>query len=225
MSPKSTTYHHGDLRRRLIRTAEDLIAKQGVEAVTMRMLSRQIGVSHTAAYRHFRDKQALLCALAQNGFTALAQKFQELAPELQNKPLALIRAQGKVYIDFALENPARYRIMFGHVLINHRDRDQLNQAVRQAFAHLLQAIEQGQRTGDIRPGSPLELASVNWSMVHGLSQSAIDGQLLPSLMNVSGKPTEQELTRLTSLVLDTLVAGLVPKDEETMQRIVKKIWS
>ncbi len=137
--------------------------------------------------------------------------------------LALIRAQGKAYIDFALENPARYRIMFSHMLINHRDRDQLNQVVRQAFAHPLQAIEQGQQTGDIRAGSPLELASVNWSMVHGLSQSAIDGQLLPSLMNASDGPKDQELARLTSLVLNTLVAGLVPKDEDTLQRIEKKV--
>ncbi len=222
MSPKNITYHHGNLRQRLIHTAENLIAKQGIEAVTMRVLSRKIGVSHTAAYRHFRDKQELLSALAQNGFEKLEQKFQEVSQDLQDNPLGLILAIGRTYIDFAFENPARYRIMFGHILIDNRDKHTLNQAVQQTFAYLLKAIEKGQQRGDIRSDNPVELASLSWSMVHGFSQSAIDGQLLPSLMNASGDPTDQELARLTGLVLDALVSGLALKNEKADHKVEKK---
>ncbi len=213
MSPKKNTYHHGDLRRRLIRTAEDLIAKQGMDAVTMRLLSRKIGVSHTAAYRHFRDKSELLCALAENGFLELEKRFQGLSPDLREKPLEWIAALGKTYIDFALENPSRYRTMFGDVLMNERQRPQLNQAVSRAFAHLLSAIEQGQQSGVFRSGNPQELASMSWSMVHGFSHLAIDGQLQPTLTTVSRHVTERDLGRLIQMTLDALVAGLVPEND------------
>lgn len=180
------TYHHGDLRQRLILTAERLITEHGVSALSMRLLSCEIGVSHTAAYRHFRDKQALLCALAENGFADLARKFEALASPCQNQPLMLILAMGNAYIDFALENPARYRIMFGHLLIRFKDEPQLNKAVRKAFAPLLLAISNGQQIGEVRRGRPLELASMCWAVVHGFSQSIMDSQSLPVLMDAFG---------------------------------------
>jgi AcrR family transcriptional regulator len=218
MSSKRMTYHHGDLRRQLIQTAETLIAKQGVEAISMRTLSREIGVSHTAAYRHFQDKQELLRALAQNGFAALAQRLERVAAQWRDNPLAHILAQGKAYIDFALENPSRYRIMFGPILIHNRIEPEFNQAVRQAFTPLLSAIAQGQQRKEIRNDNVLELASMCWSLVHGFSQSIIDGQLLPVLMDASGGLTKKEIARLTGLVLDTVVSGLMPREESITQR-------
>jgi AcrR family transcriptional regulator len=217
MSAKRMTYHHGDLRRRLIQTAETLIAEQGAETLSMRNLSREIGVSHTAAYRHFRDKQELLRALAQNGFASLAERLERLSAQWRDNPLAHILAQGKAYIDFALENPSRYRIMFGPILIHNRIEPEFNQAVRMAFAPLLSAIAQGQQRKEIRDGNILELASLCWSLVHGLSQSIIDGQLLPVLMDASGGLTKKEIARLTRLVLDTVVSGLIPREESISQ--------
>ena len=219
MGTKRTTYHYGDLRQRLIQTAESLIAKQGVEAISMRTLSREIGVSHTAAYRHFRDKEALLSALAKNGFYDLAQRLEKLAAQWRQNPLAHIVAQERIYIDFALENPSRYRIMFGPVMIHNRIEPEFNQAVQQAFDPLLRAIVQGQQKKEIRDGDVLELASMCWSMVHGLCLSIMDSRLLRVLMDASGGLSKNEIARLTRRVLDTVVSGLVSGQESVTQRI------
>jgi len=215
------SYHHGDLRRRLINSAEEIITSQGLEALTLRLLSRRIGVSHTAAYRHFKGKHEIFSAIALEGFRELESRFQELDPKNSLAALDLIHAIGRAYVEFALENPARYRVMFGHVLLRRDRSPDLSQAARQAFNRLQRAIEDGQNNGQVRPGSAIELTSVGWSMAHGITQLLIDGQLLsqkggpltPALISAPGRGMEGDTARLVDTALDTMTAGLAaPKN-------------
>lgn len=96
------TYHHGELRAALLSAAAKILEREGREAISLRDLARRAGVSHTAPYRHFADRQALLAALADEGFALLAK-------ELEGKAW---REQAVAYVRFALANPERFRLMF-----------------------------------------------------------------------------------------------------------------
>ncbi len=217
MARKQSSYHHGDLRRMLISTAEEIITSQGLEAFTLRQLSKRIGVSHTAAYRHFKNKHELFCTLALEGFKELEARFQKIDPKDHMSPREQISAIGKAYIEFALENPARFRVMFGQVLVGQELPPELTQAVGDTFNSLRKAIERGQEMGAVRDGDPLALTSVGWSMAHGISQLLIDGQLAiinggqaaPALITNSDVPADQDTKRLIDIAVETMTAGLM----------------
>ena len=97
-----STYHHGDLRPALLRAAAKILEKEGTGAISLRELARRTGVSHTAPYRHFADREALLAALAEEGFALLGG-------DLEGKAW---REQAVAYVRFALANPERFRLMF-----------------------------------------------------------------------------------------------------------------
>src|SRR5258706_5091870 len=97
-----STYHHGELRPTLLGTAAKILEKEGRDAISLRDLARRAGVSHNATYRHFADRQALLAALAEEGFALLAAALEGKA----------WRDQAKAYLRFGLANPERFRLMF-----------------------------------------------------------------------------------------------------------------
>lgn len=97
-----STYHHGELRPALLREAAKILEREGGQAISLRDLARRAGVSHMAPYRHFPDREALLAALAEEGFELLAR-------ELEGKPW---REQAVAYVRFALAHPERFRLMF-----------------------------------------------------------------------------------------------------------------
>lgn len=167
-------YHHGNLRSALIEAGLAALEKTESGDVSLRALAREIGVSANAAYRHFEDKDALLSALAAEGFRRFgagqAQAMQG-HPEL----IAARRAAGRAYIDFARANPALFRLMFGHFLHGKVDGD-LRIAAMNAFQGLLDAsaLEAGTDAADERA---LLTAIMRWGLVHGLSHLLLDGQL------------------------------------------------
>src|SRR5258706_6042474 len=100
---KKSAYHHGDLRAALLRSAADLLEDQGPGGVLLREVARREGVSHNAPYRHFPDRDALLVALATEGFAILAERLKASAG----------KEDAVAYVRFALEHPHRFRLMFG----------------------------------------------------------------------------------------------------------------
>jgi len=100
------TYHHGNLRKSLLDRAAQVIAENGVEALSLRALARDIGVSHAAPARHFKDKKALLSALATEGNKRLTTAVTDAANAVGPDPVARYNAMGKAVIRFAIENPA-----------------------------------------------------------------------------------------------------------------------
>src|SRR5947208_1819922 len=105
-------YHHGDLRRALIDEAVRTIQAHGVENLTLRTAGERLGVSRTALYRHFSDKQALLAAVGREGFRMLRESTLD-AWDKNGQGRAGFEAMGTAYIDFAIAHPSHYRVMFG----------------------------------------------------------------------------------------------------------------
>lgn len=112
-------YHHGDLRAALIAAATRLVAAHGTEGFSLREAAAQVGVSPSAAYRHFADKRDLLAAVAREGFIALAEALQRAAARARSartrrpRSVAVFEAQALAYVRFAVAHPAQFQVMFG----------------------------------------------------------------------------------------------------------------
>jgi AcrR family transcriptional regulator len=159
-APARSTYHHGALRPALIAAARALLDEGGPNAVGLRETARRVGVSPTATYRHFRDKDSLLAAVAAEGFWAFGVALDAAARDGQPRS-----AMGRAYVEFALANPGLFRLMFG-AQIRERDKfPELTEAADAAFARLKAAA--------VTEGA----AVAAWSLVHGLSHLLLDGML------------------------------------------------
>jgi len=162
---RTRRYHHGDLRAALLRAAGEIIEEQGVAALSLREAARRAGVSHNAPYRHFAEREALLAALAAEGF---AQLGRALETGVAQGP----KARGEAYLRFALAHPQRFRLMFGG-LLRLDAHPALREAAGLTYAGLVRAIEPLAGA----QGAPTAAAAA-WSLVHGLAQLLLDGHFL-----------------------------------------------
>jgi AcrR family transcriptional regulator len=151
-----STYHHGSLRPALLRAAGKTLEKEGAGALSLRAAARNAGVSHNAPYRHFEDRDALLAALAAEGFELLGEAMRDHSG----------REMGEAYVRFALTHPQRFRLMFGGVL-PMAQHPQLGEAASRAYEALLGAFKE-------LPNAELAAAAA-WSLVHGLAHLVLDG--------------------------------------------------
>lgn len=163
-------YHHGNLRGELLTEAERVLVSDGVEALSLRALARTLGVSHAAPARHFRDRQALLDALALEGFSRLNTELRAAATGTDALPhqfTALVRS----YVAFATTHSPLLSLMYAH----KRDEsasDELRAAGHASLGLVTDLVIDGQRTGLLRRGDPERLALLAFSMVHGLATLA-----------------------------------------------------
>jgi AcrR family transcriptional regulator len=175
-------YHHGDLRRALLLEAVRTIQTQGAEALTLRGVGDRLGVSRTALYRHFADKQALLEEVAADGFRMLRTALLE-AWTVAGQGRAGLDAMGVAYVRFALAHPSHYRVMFGGLRERREKRYQPEggDESTDAFRVLVEAIVAEQAAGRVRDDEPMPLALYIWSVVHGVAMLGLDGMLPPDL--------------------------------------------
>jgi AcrR family transcriptional regulator len=166
-------YHHGNLRPALLAAAEELLVEGGIEALSWRAIARRAGVSPGAPYHHFADKAALLTALAQQHLAELDRRFQAACAEYAD-PHEQLRALGMVYVDYALDHPAAFRLMF---------RPEIGSpfgsapAATPVFGVLLQVVRacRADNAGD--PADTERVAFAAWGLVHGLAALLLDGPL------------------------------------------------
>jgi len=169
-----------DTRDRIVEEARDLYLKEGLAGLSMRKVAERVGVSATALYRHFEDKQALLLAVVQTGFDRFTTYL--LRGLAGKSPGARLAKTGEGYLRFALENPADYRIMFmsmredlGYDRFPARSKENLSRS----FQLLVDRTRECQEAGLIRPGDPREIAVLIWSFVHGLVSLYLAGHMGP----------------------------------------------
>ncbi len=167
-------YHHGNLRETLLRGALRVIAERGPAAFTLREVARRAGVSHNAPYRHFRDKDALLAAVAAQGFRELTRAMRE-AGERRSNALDKLKQSGLAYVAFAVRSPEHFTVMFDAPVIRSKDPDYL-QASQEAFQTLVTFIRNCQEDGELPGGGTLERALYAWSLVHGIAKLAVAGR-------------------------------------------------
>ena len=153
-----STYHHGNLVPTLLRAAGKILEKEGVAALSLREAARRAGVSHNAPYRHFPDREALLAALAAEGFELLREAMRDRAG----------KEMGEAYVRFALDHPQRFRLMFGGA-VPIAKYEQLRDAAAATYGGLVEAFKDLPR--------PEIAAAAAWSLVHGLANLMLDGHL------------------------------------------------
>ncbi|PCI32929.1 MAG: TetR family transcriptional regulator [Alphaproteobacteria bacterium] len=170
-------YHHGDLRRALMAATRDMIRAGGVEALSLRKLAERVGVSRTAAYHYFKDKNVLLCTLAEEGFRlwqdTLGQIFNDESLPLQDRYRSYIRW----YMDYAMDNAEYYDLMFGRAIWKQNSAtDSLKTLAYEVFQKQVEMTRQCQEGGILPAGEDsLRLAQVSWGTLHGLARLLIDG--------------------------------------------------
>jgi AcrR family transcriptional regulator len=170
-------YHHGNLHAVLLQQATKIITDKGVEQLSLRKLAEQIGVSRTAAYHHFQNKNDLLCAIAANGFTSWQKLARQIFEQKNTSTTEKFREFIKVYLLFATENPAIYELMFGGTIWRENNSTpQLNDVAFPAFKYQVELTKQWQQSQLIDPNEdPLRLAQVLWGSLHGIARLINDG--------------------------------------------------
>jgi AcrR family transcriptional regulator len=169
-------YHHGDLRRALVQAAVRTIQKHGFDALTLRAVGDELGVSRSALYRHFADKSALLTAVASEGFRILRLALLS-AWEAGGKGRVGFESMGEAYVRFAIDNPWHYRVMFGGGFELDASDAELTEEGGAAFHALVAALVEQQARGLVRNEDPQTQANFVWALVHGIAMLAIDGNL------------------------------------------------
>ncbi|WP_225766920.1 TetR/AcrR family transcriptional regulator [Inquilinus sp. Marseille-Q2685] len=182
-------YHHGDLRRALVTAAREILEEAGPESLSLRDVARRVGVSHNAPYRHFPTRQALLAAVAADGFAILSARLAKI-------PAGSGMAAGfRGYLGFAREQPGLYRLMFDGGLRKSAD-PALWTVGERAYDGLRQAVL------SLAPGADRAAVVAAWAQLHGLALLIISGQLADDLVSDSG------LDALAGRVGAILEAGL-----------------
>lgn len=171
----SRPYHHGNLREALLEAALTLIAEVGPVAFTLREVARRAGVSHNAPYRHFADKDALLAAVATQGFHELTEAMLEAAAP-EGSALGKLRQSGLSYISFALRRPEHFSVMFDIPAVKIKS-PECQQAGEQAFVTLVGFVESAWKEQHLIIRDPIKHALKAWSLVHGIAKLSIGGQL------------------------------------------------
>jgi AcrR family transcriptional regulator len=169
-------YHHGSLRQALLDEALRTIQADGVEHLTLRAVGDKLGVSRTALYRHFSDKQALLAVVGREGFRMLRVALTD-AWEQHGRGRKGFEAMGAAYVLFAVAHPSHYRVMFGRFIESCSKDEEFVQEATAAFQVLVDSLAEQQRAGLVRRDDPIVLARFIWAIVHGIAMLVIDGQL------------------------------------------------
>ncbi len=182
-TPSPRRYRHGNLPNAMRAAARAILDEAGPEGVGLRETARRVGVSATAAYRHFDSKEDLLASVAAEGFRELAAAMRAAGDDRQ--PLIGV---GLAYVEFAMRNRGLFRLMFSTLLADRAKFPALNDAANDAFGYLQQVVTGIE--GAAQEESPATMAA--WGSVHGLSALFIDG-LVPE--NHARSMAEQILTR------------------------------
>jgi AcrR family transcriptional regulator len=169
-------YHHGNLREVLLDSAIQLIAEVGPAGFTLRELARRAGVSHNAPYRHFRDRDELMAAVATQGFRELTRAMLR-ASRSQPDAIERLKRAGLAYIAFALRRPEHFTVMFDAPISVKTDHPESVEASKEAFNTLLTFVKSCQDEQQLPSGDIREFALLAWSMVHGVAKLGITGRL------------------------------------------------
>ncbi|GLY02870.1 MULTISPECIES: TetR/AcrR family transcriptional regulator [Actinoplanes] len=164
---KRAGYHHGDLRNALLEATIALVRERGARGFSVSEAARRAGVSITAPYRHFADREAMLAAVALRGFTELEEAFTERTEE---DPVERLVAVADAYVAFARADPARFEVMFASGVDKDDHPDVLAQAYR-VQQMLLDAV------GGLAPGDRERRAAEFWSIAHGVAALATEDRL------------------------------------------------
>ncbi|MEM7737677.1 MAG: TetR/AcrR family transcriptional regulator [Deinococcota bacterium] len=201
-TPTAKSYHHGDLRTALVKAAREVLLETGAGKLSLRAVARHAGVSHAAAYYHFEDKTSLIAAVAIDAFEEL-NHATKAAYEQGGSLLERSKAMFAAYINFALEHPQAFRIMFLPELRSDAVRTDVETAGRQGHEFTVSVIQQLQQADQVVKDDPERIAISLWAMLHGLATLMIDGPLYRNAKTQQGRET------LIQTATDHLLHGIL----------------
>jgi AcrR family transcriptional regulator len=173
----SKKYHHGDLKNALIKAGVEILAKEGVGGLSLRKVAKRAGVSHSAPYAHFKDRQSLIAAISTEGFRQLYDELNAAVVTHADDPREQLVEAAWAYIQFALKNTDTFKIMFSGVLEKERDYPSFVEISSKTFERVVDIVQVCQRAGVLAPG-PSDLVAVSmWGQVHGIISLALEGQI------------------------------------------------
>ena len=192
-------YHHGNLRNALIEEVLAIVSQEGLHEVALREVARRAGVSHAALYHHFKDKAALLAAVAEQGFRKMHEEMMAQAARVGEDPWAQLEAIGVGYVHFATRSPSHFRVMFTPEI---ESSPEVRQAGHATFALLAKGLG---RIG-VPPKEAKIAAVAAWSLMHGLAVLWIDEQL--EVAGLEGATVEEVAAQCASMLAVSAKARL-----------------
>ena len=177
----SKKYHHGDLKNALIKAGVEILAEEGVGGLSLRKVAQRAGVSHSAPYAHFPDKQSLIAAISTEGFNQLYTELGAVVSTHPKNPKKQLIEGSKAYVSFAEENTDTFKIMFSGVLEKEKDYPSFVEISSKTFRLVVDVVRACQDAG-ILPMAPAGLMAVSvWGQVHGIVSLALEGQISRSV--------------------------------------------
>ncbi len=196
MTTKKNNYHHGNLREAVLEAAHKLLELEGIKSITFRRIAKEVGVSQNAPYSHFKDKTALLEALAVDGFQGLLDSMRENSVSLST-PSDYLQAIGKGYVTYALSNPALFKLMFDMQSAT-TESGMLQTVSSQSFQILRDAVSNVQVSNKQDRADELIASISAWALVQGLSVLLIENRLSanPEAQSLKSSDIIEQSTRI-----------------------------
>ena len=166
-------FHHGDLREALIAASRELLIEHGPDGFTLADACRRAGVTTAAPYKHFRDKQEILEEIVLRGFAELTAANAKAVAEVGPGTMAGITAMGISYLNFAVAQPAVFRLMFGHKS-ELRKVQEVDESGKQCLKHVIEEVAAYSRKHGHRADAQ-QVAIRLWTFVHGAASLELDG--------------------------------------------------
>lgn len=199
--PCRDSYHHGDLHNSLLEAADCLLEQTGAAKLSLREVAKHAGVSHTAPYRHFKNRAAMLEAIAIAGFGRLKLLMEQAEASAPNDSEAQLRAAGLAYLQLAVNNPEHTRLMFGGMMKDVPEDGHLYAAAEESYAAIYRIIDTGRARGVFGGSDTDTVVLTAWALVHGLTMLILGTQKV-------NPATPAELDELTLSVTEHLLQGI-----------------
>jgi len=181
--PKKKAYHHGDLKNALIEAGADILAKDGVGGLSLRKVAQKAGVSHTAPYAHFADKQALIAAISTDGYRRLYEALSAAAQHYAADPARQLVEGAWAYVQFALNDTDHFKITLSGVIEKEKDYPAFVEISQRSFALLVQIVTACQQAKVLKRG-PSDLIAVGvWSLIHGFISLVLEDQISHAVLD------------------------------------------
>ncbi|KIL42111.1 hypothetical protein SD70_02715 [Gordoniibacillus kamchatkensis] len=200
-------YHHGNLRQALIDAGLELIAEGHGAQIDLRKVARKVGVSHTAPYRHFADRNELMAAIAEEGLRNLADKVHRKIETVPDDFLSKLEAFAREYVEFAIAHPQLMREMFSGINTDYDAHPTLRQALLYLFEPLVSTLKQSQAADEIAKTEYVHLTLIIWSMIHGFSALVVENYVIRKSLQGT-----EAIDNMVHLCVQTLYHGLARKD-------------
>ena len=198
----SKKYHHGDLKNALIKTGVEMLSREGTGALSLRKVAERAGVSHSAPYSHFSDKQALIAAISTEGFKQLYTELDTAIAAYPDDPKLQLQESAWAYVLFAMNNMDTFKIMFSGVLEKEKEYPDFVAISQKTFDRVIEIVRACQAAGILRAAPPELMAIAVWGQVHGITSLLLEGQISHVVLD------QFEPRALVLFALDQFLSGV-----------------